>query len=223
MQTIHCSQHTAAVLLLVNFHFTWYCTSLQYLTVISTMHLMFVYMLCIWVLTHQPGLCRLYYWTVLLAWLTFLCSHAMLCGLCKIMRCNAGMRFPSLHTTGCETVYTDKSMCMQIPSSCGPLHEAQLHYTCINNDYQIQLVAIFKECMHNHRYLGSLNLCYQKKYLWCLYQQQNGETALTFACKKDDLRSVELLLKASADPNHITMVSTTGKQYLLPFPNFLNF
>ena len=61
--------------------------------------------------------------------------------------------------------------------------------------------------------LGSLNLCYQK-YLWCL-QQQNGEVALIFACKKEDLRNVELLLKASADPNHMTMVSIVGKQYLL--------
>ena len=41
------------------------------------------------------------------------------------------------------------------------------------------------------------------------------------ACKKEDLRSVELMLKASADPNHMTMVSTAGKQYLLQFPNFL--
>ena len=47
--------------------------------------------------------------------------------------------------------------------------------------------------------------------LQCLYQQQDGETALTFACKKEDLRSVELLLKASADPNHMTMVSACGK------------
>ena len=72
--------------------------------------------------------------------------------------------------------------------------------------------------MHNHRHL---NFCYQK-YLGCLYQQQDGQTALILACKKEDLRSVELLLKASADPNHMTMVSAVGKQYLLQFPNFLN-
>ena len=64
-----------------------------------------------------------------------------------------------------------------------------------------------------------LKLCYQK-YLWCLCQQQNGETALTFACKKEGLRSVELLLKAGADPNHMTKVSSAGKQYLLEFLNF---
>ena len=68
--------------------------------------------------------------------------------------------------------------------------------------------------------IGSLNLCYQK-YLWCLYQQQDGETALILACKKEDLRSVELLLKASADPNHMTMVSTVGKQSLLQLINFI--
>ena len=113
-------------------------------------------------------------------------------------------------------------MCTQVPSSCGPLHEAQLHYTCNNNVYQIQLFAIFEECICTTiDILRSLNLCYQKKYLWCHYQQQDGETALTLACKKEDLRSVELLLKASADPNHMTKVNTAGKHY--QFPNFLNF
>ena len=81
---------------------------------------------------------------------------------------------------------------MDAGTICGPLHEA---------NFQV---------VHAQPRIGSLNLCYQK-YLWCLYQQQDGETALTLASKKDDLRSVELLLKASADPNHTTMVSTVGK------------
>ena len=33
--------------------------------------------------------------------------------------------------------------------------------------------------------------------------------------QKEDLRSVELLLKACDDPNHITMVGYGGKHYLL--------
>ena len=108
---------------------------------------------------------------------------------------------------------------------CRPLHEVifvavtKLHYTWNDSNHQIQLVGILKECMHNQNILESLNLCYQKKYLQCLHQQQDGETALTFACKKEDPRSVELLLKASADPNHMTMVNTAGKE----FPSFLNF
>ena len=64
---INCSQLTAAVLLLPFHSSHLVLGSLQYLTVISTMHLKFVYMLCVWVLTHQPGLCRWYYWNVLLA------------------------------------------------------------------------------------------------------------------------------------------------------------
>ena len=35
-----------------------------------------------------------------------------------------------------------------------------------------------------------------------------GETALILACKKEDLRSVQLLLKANADANHRTKVSS---------------
>ena len=76
--------------------------------------------------------------------------------------------------------------------------------------------------MHNHRYFRKPEcLLSEEVYLQYFYQQQDGETALMFACKKEDLRSVELMLKASADPNHMTMVSTAGKQYLLQFPNFL--
>ena len=59
------SQCTTAVAILVECYFvllTWYCTKLSnlwHLTVISTMHLKHVYMLSIWMLTHQPGLSRL--------------------------------------------------------------------------------------------------------------------------------------------------------------------
>ena len=93
---------------------------------------------------------------------------------------------------------------MHAGTICGPLHEVNF------------------QAVHAQPQIGSLNLCYQK-YLWCLYQQQDGETALTFACKKEDPRSVELLLKASADPNHTTMVSTVGKQSLLQLINFVIF
>ena len=67
--------------------------------------------------------------------------------------------------------------------------------------------------MHNQKYFTKPESLLSEKYLQCLYQQQGGETALTFACKKEDLRSVELLLKASADPNHMTMVNTAGKEF----------
>ena len=139
-----------------------------------------------------------------------MCPHAMLCGLCKIVQCNAWMRFHHFIQLGVKCT-TDKSMCIQVPSSCGPLHEAQLHYTCKNQYSWLQ----FSRSICTTR--GSPNLCYQKTYLWCLYQQQDGETALIFASKREDLRSMELLLKASADPNHMTKVSTAGKQYLLQF------
>ena len=77
----------------------------------------------------------------------------------------------------------------------------------------MQLIVILKECMQKP---NILNLGYQKKYLWCLYQWQYGETALTFACKKKDLMSVELLLKASADSNHMTMVSSYYRKTMSP-------
>ena len=166
-------------------------------------------------------------WAVLLDCSTRLTLLVLSCNVVSIMQRDAGMRSSS-HTSynWMWTYAADKSMCMQVSPSCGPFHElifigiTQLHNTRNNRNHQIQVLAILKECMHNHKYL---NLCYQK-YLWCLYQQQDGETALVLACKKEDLRSVELLLKASADPNHITNVSTTGKQSLLPFPfSFLNF
>ena len=193
-------------------------------------------MLCIGMLTHQPGLFRQYSCTVLLDWpfLAFLCSHAMLCGLCKIMWFDAGMRSSS-HTlyNWVWTYAADKSMCMQVPSVdlwmklfFLVLRTAKLYIPAMIAIIKYSWLQIVKECMLNHRglfFLGSLNLCHQKKYLWCLYQQQDGKTALILACKKEDVRNVDLLLKASADPNHITKVSIVGKMYLLQLINFPNF
>ena len=56
--------------------------------------------------------------------------------------------------------------------------------------------------MHNKEY--SVNI---------LHRQQDGQTALIGACKKENVRNVELLLKASADPDHMTMVGVTGDTY----------
>ena len=132
-------------------------------------------MLCIGMLTHQPGLFRQYSCTVLLDWpfLAFLCSHAMLCGLCKIMWFDAGMRSSS-HTlyNWVWTYAADKSMCMQVPSVdlwmklfLLVLQTAKLYIPAMIAIIKYSWLQFSRSACTATDVLGSLNLCYQKKYL----------------------------------------------------------
>ena len=137
------------------------------------------------------------------------------------MQCDAGTNpHHTLYATGCKHISLINAWTIKephLPHKTGlDVTQSHAHACTICGPLHVQVV-------HAQPQIGSLNLCYQK-YLWCLHQQQDGETALTFASKKEYLRSVELLLKASADPNHMTMVSTAGKQSLLRLINvFFNF
>ena len=78
-----------------------------------------------------------------------MCPHAMLCGLCKIVQCNAWMRFHHFIQLGVKCT-TDKSMCIQVWWTFA-WSTATLYL-----QKSIQLVAIFEECMHNQRKPESL-------------------------------------------------------------------